>query len=320
MQGKIGTRGILHDLRLLKALSAVPYRAISRRKFSPNPDMPLDPFIQTLALLPFPDIDPIAFSVGPVDIRWYGISYVVSILLGWFYARRLVSTPRLWKNDTPPMTLLDIDDFVLWAAIGIVVGGRIGFILFYDLPVYLADPLRVFQVWHGGMSFHGGITGTAIAMILFARKRGVSMWSLFDVVSTVCVTGLFLVRLANFINGELWGGVSFLPWAVLFPGEMFPRHPSQLYEAGLEGLMTGIVLAAMVFRSGALKRPGLVAGAFVSLYAISRIAVEFVRVPDEQVGYLLGTSWMTMGMVLSVPMLLLGLWAIWRANRMAGAA
>ena len=276
----------------------------------------MDPFIQTLALMPFPDIDPIAFSIGPVDIRWYGISYVVSILLGWSYARRIVSTPRLWKNGTPPMTLIDIDDFAFWAAIGIVVGGRIGFILFYDLPVYLDEPARIFQVWQGGMSFHGGITGTAIAMILFARKRGIPMWSLFDVVAAVCVTGLFLVRIANFINGELWGAQSFLPWAVIFRGEMFPRHPSQLYEAGLEGLFTGVVLALMVFRFGALKRPGLVAGVFVSLYAACRILVEFVREPDAQLGYLFG-GWLTMGMLLSVPMLLLGLWAIWRANRMA---
>jgi phosphatidylglycerol:prolipoprotein diacylglycerol transferase len=154
-------------------------------------------------------------------------------------------------------------------------------------------------------------------MILFARKRGISVWSLFDVIATVCVTGLFLVRIANFINGELYGGLSDLPWAVVFPGqEPFARHPSQLYEAGLEGLLTGIVLAVMVFRFGALKRPGLVAGTFVSLYAASRIAVEFVRVPDAQLGYLIG-GWLTMGMVLSVPMLLLGLWAIWRANRAA---
>ena len=276
----------------------------------------MDQFIQTLALMPFPDIDEVAFSIGPVDIRWYGISYVVSILLGWFYARKIVSTPRLWRNDTPAMTLTDIDDFVLWAAIGIVVGGRIGFILFYDLPVYLADPLRIFEVWQGGMSFHGGLAGTTIAMILFARKRGISIWSLFDVIATVCVTGLFLVRIANFINGELWGGLSNLPWAVVFPGqEPLARHPSQLYEAALEGLLTGIVLAIMVFRFGAVKRPGLVTGTFVSLYAISRIAVEFVRVPDVQLGYLLGTDWLTMGMVLSVPMLLLGLWAIWRASR-----
>lgn len=273
---------------------------------------------QTLAAMPFPNIDPIAFSVGPLDVRWYGIGYVVSILLGWWYARKIASTPRLWANDTPAMTNIDLDDFLLWAAIGIVVGGRIGFILFYDLPLYLAEPTLIFEIWKGGMSFHGGITGTTIAMILFAKKRGISAWSLFDVVATVCVTGLFLVRIANFINGELFGGLSDLPWAVVFPGqEPFARHPSQLYEAGLEGLLTGIVLAIMVFRFGALKRPGVVAGTFVSLYAISRILVEFVRVPDVQVGYLLGTSWLTMGMVLSVPMLLLGLWAIWRANRVA---
>lgn len=273
---------------------------------------------ETLAVMPFPAIDPIAISIGPVDIRWYGLAYVVSILVGWWYARKIASTPRLWANDKPAMTVVDLDDFLLWAAIGIVLGGRIGFILFYDLPLYLADPTLIFEIWKGGMSFHGGITGTTIAMILFARKRGISMWSLFDVIATVCVTGLFLVRIANFINGELYGGLSDLPWAVVFPGqEPFARHPSQLYEAGLEGLLTGIVLAIVVFRFGALKRPGLVAGTFVSLYAISRIAVEFVRVPDVQVGYLLGTDWLTMGMVLSVPMLLLGLWAIWRANRLA---
>ena len=272
---------------------------------------------ETLAVMPFPNIDPIAISIGPIDIRWYGLGYVISILLGWWYARKIATTPRLWANDMPAMTVTDLDDFLLWAAIGIVVGGRIGFILFYDLPLYLADPSLIFQIWKGGMSFHGGIIGTTIAMILFAGKRGISVWSLFDVVATVCVIGLFLVRIANFINGELYGGLSDLPWAVVFPGqEPFARHPSQLYEAGLEGLLTGILLAVMVFRFGALKRPGLVAGTFVSLYAASRIAVEFVRVPDAQVGYLFG-GWLTMGMVLSVPMLLLGLWAIWRSNRMA---
>jgi phosphatidylglycerol:prolipoprotein diacylglycerol transferase len=271
---------------------------------------------ETLATMPFPNIDPIAISIGPIDIRWYGLGYVVSILLGWWYARKIASTPRLWANDTPAMTITDLDDFLLWAAVGIVVGGRVGFILFYDLPLYLANPSLIFEIWKGGMSFHGGIAGTTIAMILFARKRGISVWSLFDVVATVCVTGLFLVRLANFINGELYGGLSDLPWAVVFPGqEPFARHPSQLYEAGLEGLLTGVVLAIMVFKFAALKRPGLVAGTFVSLYAVSRIAVEFVRLPDAQVGYLFG-GWLTMGMVLSLPMLLLGLWAIWRASRL----
>jgi phosphatidylglycerol:prolipoprotein diacylglycerol transferase len=267
--------------------------------------------------MPFPDIGPVAFELGPLSIKWYGISYVVSILIGWFYARKLVSTPRLWKNDTPAMTLVDLDDFVLWAAIGIVAGGRIGYVLFYDLPNVIAEPLRAFEIWNGGMSFHGGITGTTIAMILFARKRGISVWSLFDVISTVSVTGLFLVRLANFINGELWGKVTDLPWAVVFPGqEPFARHPSQLYEAGLEGLLNGLVLAYLVFRRDGLKHPGRITGVFVSLYAAARIAVEFVREPDAQLGYLFG-GWLTMGMVLSTPMLLLGLWALWRSGRTA---
>jgi phosphatidylglycerol:prolipoprotein diacylglycerol transferase len=265
---------------------------------------------------PFPNIGAEAFHIGPVSIKWYGISYVVSILIGWFYARKILSTPRLWRNDKPAMTLTDIDDFVFWAAIGIVLGGRIGYILFYDLANVIANPISAFEIWNGGMSFHGGITGTTIAMILFAKKRGLSVWSLFDVIATVCVTGLFLVRIANFINGELWGKVTDLPWAVIFPQEPFARHPSQLYEAGLEGLVTGLILAWLVFFRGGLKTPGFVAGAFVSLYALSRISVEFVREPDAQLGYLFG-GWLTMGMLLSIPMLLLGIWAMWRARAAA---
>lgn len=278
-----------------------------------------DAFYQ-LAVMPFPNIDPVALQIGPLAIKWYGISYVVSILLGWLYARKIVQTPRLWRDDTPAFTVNDLDDFVFWAAIGIVVGGRLGYVLFYDFPVFAANPLSIFQIWNGGMSFHGGITGTTIAMILFAVRRRISAWSLFDVVATVCVTGLFLVRLANFINGELWGKLTSLPWGVVFPGqEPFARHPSQLYEAGLEGLITGLILAFLVFRLEKLKTPGFVSGAFISLYAIARISVEFVREPDKQLGYLLG-GWLTMGMLLSVPMLLLGLWAMTRATRAAGRA
>jgi len=273
--------------------------------------------LHTLAIISLTEMNPVAFAIGPVSIKWYGISYVVSILLGWFYARRIVSTPRLWQNEKPAMTLTDIDDFVFWAAIGIVLGGRIGYILFYDFANIIASPIRALEIWNGGMSFHGGITGTTIAMILFAKKRGLSVWSLFDVIATVCVTGLFLVRIANFINGELWGSVTNLPWAVVFPGqEPFARHPSQLYEAGLEGLLTGLILAWLVFSRSGLKTPGMVAGVFVSLYALSRISVEFVRQPDAQLGYLLG-GWLTMGMLLSIPMLLLGLWAVWRAKAAA---
>jgi phosphatidylglycerol:prolipoprotein diacylglycerol transferase len=279
--------------------------------------MPLTEALHALAIMPFPNIGAEAFHIGPVSVKWYGISYVVSILIGWFYARRIVSSPRLWRNDKPAMTLTDIDDFVFWAAIGIVLGGRIGYILFYDFAAVIAEPIRALEIWNGGMSFHGGITGTTIAMILFAKKRGISVWSLFDVIATVCVTGLFLVRIANFINGELWGKVTDLPWAVIFPGqEPFARHPSQLYEAGLEGLVTGLILAWLVFFRGGLKTPGFVAGAFVSLYALSRISVEFVREPDAQLGYLFG-GWLTMGMLLSVPMLLLGIWGMWRARNAA---
>ena len=286
--------------------------------------MPLTEALHALAIMPFPNIGAEAFhigpffGIGPISVKWYGISYVVSILIGWFYARRIVSTPRLWKNDAPAMTLTDIDDFVFWAAIGIVLGGRIGYILFYDLPSVIASPIKALEIWNGGMSFHGGITGTTIAMILFAKKRGISVWSLFDVVATVCVTGLFLVRIANFINGELWGSVTDLPWAVVFPHQTEPRHPSQLYEAGLEGLLTGLVLAWLVFFRGGLKTPGFVSGVFLSLYALSRISVEFVRQPDEQLGYLLG-GWLTMGMLLSIPMLLLGIWAMWRARAAAAS-
>src|SRR5262249_22929042 len=154
------------------------------------------------------DIDPVAFHVGPVAVKWYGISYVVGILLGWLYARTIVAIPRLWRNDTPVMTRTDIDDFVFWAAIGIVVGGRLGYILFYDLPAYASSPISVFEIWNGGMSFHGGITGTVIAMILFSRHRKFSVWSLFDVVAASCVFGLFLGRVANFVNGELYGKLS----------------------------------------------------------------------------------------------------------------
>jgi phosphatidylglycerol:prolipoprotein diacylglycerol transferase len=275
----------------------------------------LIPILQHAAVLAFPDINPVALSLGPLSIKWYGIAYVAGILLGWLYARKLVQTPRIWPNDTAPMTVLDIDDFVLWAAVGIVLGGRIGYILFYDFPTFAAAPLSALEIWHGGMSFHGGITGTTIAMLIFARRRKIPVWSLFDIVAAVCTIGLFFGRIANFINQELWGKVSDLPWAVVFPNDApFAHHPSQLYEAGLEGIVTGLVLAILIFGFGRLKQPGLVSGVFVMLYAVSRILVEFVRVPDAQLGYLFG-GWLTMGMALSLPMFLLGLWAVWRARR-----
>nr|WP_314085395.1 prolipoprotein diacylglyceryl transferase [uncultured Shinella sp.] len=265
------------------------------------------------AIMPYPEIDPIAFSIGPVAVHWYGIAYVVGILLGWFYARWLIETPRLWAGQAPA-TRVQLDDFLVWAAVGIILGGRIGYILFYDFPNVAADPLRAIQVWNGGMSFHGGFAGTTLAMILFARRNSIPIWSLFDIVAAVVPIGLFFGRIANFVNGELWGRLSDAPWAVIFPeAGPFARHPSQLYEAGLEGIVLLAVLAIAIYRFGALKRPGLVTGLFVAGYALSRITVEFFREPDPQLGYLFG-GWLTMGMLLSLPMLLVGLWAIFRAR------
>ena len=269
-----------------------------------------------MAIMPFPDIDPIAFSIGPLAIHWYGLAYVVGIMLGWFYARRLAGNDSLWPANASPITKTQLDDFVVWAALGIVLGGRIGYILFYDMPAVIESPIRAIQIWNGGMSFHGGITGTTLAMILFARKNNIPIWSLFDIVAGVVPIGLFFGRIANFINGELWGRLADVPWAVIFPsGGPFARHPSQLYEAGLEGIVLLSVLALLIYGFRALKSPGLISGVFVCGYALSRIFVEFFREPDAQLGYLLGTGWLTMGMVLSFPMILLGLWAIVRARR-----
>ncbi|MBK5566397.1 prolipoprotein diacylglyceryl transferase [Ensifer sp. SSB1] len=270
-----------------------------------------------LAILPFPEIDPVIFQIGPLAVHWYGLAYVAGILIGWFYARRLAMNNALWRNETPAVTLQQLDDFLLWAAGGIVLGGRIGYILFYDLGSVLANPIRALEIWNGGMSFHGGFLGTTLAMIIFARRNGIVLWSLFDIVAAVVPIGLFFGRIANFINGELWGRLSSMPWAIVFPtGGPFARHPSQLYEAALEGLVLLAVLAWFIYRRKALKSPGLVTGTFVLGYALSRIFVEFFREPDAQIGYLVG-GWLTMGMVLSLPMALAGIWAIARARRAA---
>lgn len=269
-----------------------------------------------LAALPFPSIDPVLIQIGPLAIHWYGLGYVVGILFAWWYSKRLVSTPRLWANDTSPMKPEDLDDFLVWAAVGVVAGGRIGYILFYDLPKYLANPLDIFAVWQGGMSFHGGMLGTILAMVLFARSRKIPAWSLLDVVAAGVPVGLGLVRVANFINSELWGRTTDVPWAFVFPnGGPEPRHPSQLYEAGLEGILLFAALAWLVWRAKKLKRPKFVGGAFIAGYGLSRIIVEFFRQPDAHIGYLAGTNWLTMGMVLSLPMVLAGIWAMATAQR-----
>jgi phosphatidylglycerol:prolipoprotein diacylglycerol transferase len=273
-----------------------------------------------LAALPFPNIDPVLVEIGPLAIHWYGVGYIVGILFAWWYAKRLVTNARLWPERVMPMRPEDLDDFVLWAAIGVVVGGRLGYILFYDFQRYLANPLDIFAVWQGGMSFHGGLAGTTLAMILFARSRRISVWTLFDVVAAGVPVALGLVRCANFINSELWGRVTDMPWAFVFPtGGPFPRHPSQLYEAALEGLALFVVLRLLTHALLKLKAPGYIAGAFVTGYSLSRIFVEFFREPDAQLGYLAG-GWLTMGMVLSLPMVLVGGWAMLTARQGAKPA
>ncbi|KQW28965.1 prolipoprotein diacylglyceryl transferase [Rhizobium sp. Root274] len=266
--------------------------------------------LDLFAVVSFPAIDPIAFSIGPLAVHWYGLAYVAGILIGWLVARDLLRRPSLWRNGNPPATVEQIDDFILWVAIGIVAGGRIGYILFYDFAAVAANPVRAIEVWNGGMSFHGGFLGATLAMVFFARKHLVPLWSLFDIVASVAPLGIFFGRIANFINGELWGRPSDVPWAMAFPtGGPFPRHPSQLYEAALEGLLLFLLLQLLARAFGALRQPGRITGVFVILYAAARIFVEFFREPDAQIGYLFG-GWLTMGMVLSLPMALVGLWIL----------
>lgn len=266
------------------------------------------PALLTQTALAFPDIDPVLIQIGPVAIRWYSLGYIVGIVIGWVLARRMVHNERLWGGPAP-IQPVDIDDFLLWATIGIIAGGRIGYVLFYDLGTFLAEPLRIFTVWQGGMSFHGGLIGTTLAMLFFARSRGIDPWRLFDVIAAVAPIGIGLVRIANFINAELYGRPSDVGWAMVFPTdpERLPRHPSQLYEAFLEGLVLFILLWVAVHIWLKLRNPRFVTGLFVGGYGAARTFVEFFREPDPQLGFLLGTEWLTMGMVLSIPMALLGL-------------
>ena len=257
-----------------------------------------------LFVIPFPYIDPVLVHVGPFAIRWYALAYIVGIVAGWFYSRHLIRTERLWGGPAP-LKVLDFDDFVLWVTLGIILGGRIGYVLFYNLSYFAGHPLEVFQLWNGGMSFHGGFTGCVVAVVLFARLRGIPVLSLGDLTCAAAPIGIFLGRIANFINGELWGRPADVPWAMVFPnGGPLPRHPSQLYEAGLEGLGMFILLAVMV-RMGALKKPGLIVGAFACYYAIARSICEFFREPDAQLGFLWGGA--TMGQLLSIPLFIVGL-------------
>lgn len=281
----------------------------------------------------FPNIDPFAFGLHAqfellgrhwdLGIRWYALAYVAGILLGWRYVLSLIKTPTLWGARTPTLTAPQVDDLVLWATIGVIVGGRLGSVLFYNTDMITERPLEIFEVWKGGMSFHGGVIGVAIAMLLFARSNKVALLAVADLVAACEPIGQFFGRIANFINGELWGRHTAVPWGMVFcndrlqdstgqcPAGSDPRHPSQLYEAGLEGLALFLLLRLATHRYKWLQKPGAVTGLFLILYAVFRTILEFVREPDANRSDLpLG---LTMGMILSAPMILAGAWILRRA-------
>jgi phosphatidylglycerol:prolipoprotein diacylglycerol transferase len=273
--------------------------------------------------IPFPVIDPVAFAIGPVAVRWYGLAYVVGLIGGWLLARAYVRREALWDGRGRP-SVTELDDMLVWVAIGVVLGGRLGFVLFYDLGSYLANPLEILAVWRGGMSFHGGLIGAAVALALFARRHGHPVLGVFDLAAAVVPIGLFFGRIANFINGELWGRTApDFPYAMVFPqGGPVPRHPSQLYQAALEGLALFLVVS-LVVRIAGFRRPGLVAGVFGVGYGLARLVGERFREPDPQLGFLFGggIGWLgggvTMGMLLSLPMIALGAWLIVRSRAAA---
>jgi phosphatidylglycerol:prolipoprotein diacylglycerol transferase len=261
------------------------------------------------AVIPYPQIDPVLIEIGPLAIRWYALAYLAGLLLGWRYVH--------WLNRRPPQVMqpVQIDDLLLWITLGVVLGGRIGYVLFYNFGFYLEHPLRALEIWQGGMSFHGGMLGVVAAMVLFARRRQVALLPMADLLACATPIGLFFGRLANFINGELYGRPTDVPWAMVFPNDpdRLPRHPSQLYEAALEGLVLFALLFWLARYCGLRARPGMATGIFLIGYALSRVAVELVRQPDAQLGLLSFGS--TMGQQLSVPMVLFGAWLVWRARR-----
>lgn len=257
----------------------------------------------------FPDIDPVALQIGPLMIRWYALAYLAGFLLAWKYALWIVSRDpgqRPYKED--------IDNFVPWAVIGVILGGRIGYVLFYQFDLYAADPLEALKVWHGGMSFHGGALGVIAALFLYSFVHKFSMLRLSDAVCAGVPIGLFFGRIANFINGELFGRVTDVPWAFIFPrGGELPRHPSQLYEAALEGAVLFGILFILIRSSSLRNRPGIVTGVFLGGYGIMRFIVEFFREPDRQIG--LYWELFSMGQLLCLPMILFGAYAAYEAAR-----
>ncbi len=293
-----------------------------------------------LLAIPFPDLSPtlveIPLGFATLPIRWYALAYIAGIVFGVWLAGRAISRAPLWQDDSPAMTKEQLDDFTTWLIIGIILGGRLGYVLFYEPAYFLANPGDILQVWNGGMAFHGGFLGVAIAGLIFAWRHGISIPKLADLAALCTPAGLFFGRVANFINAELWGRPTDVPWGVIFPGTRAQdcpgiegpcaRHPSQLYEAGLEGLVLGVALIWLAFARGWLKTPGAICGVFLAGYGAARFFVEFYRVADEQyitpdnpLGRVLflGDFGLSMGQLLSTPMILVGLAFIVLARRRA---
>ncbi|MGD9799852.1 MAG: prolipoprotein diacylglyceryl transferase [Parvularculaceae bacterium] len=293
--------------------------------------------------VPYPAIDPVAIHLGPVPIRWYSLAYIAGIGVGWWYALSLLKKSPLWPPAGPPVSKVQLDDVIFWVAVGVMAGGRLGYVFFYEpsllvgawqpLGATMADGLiktligwipspPFLMLWKGGMSFHGGLLGVTIAGIWYARRNKVNALSLGDLFSCAAPIGLFFGRIANFINGELYGRPWDGKWAMVFPADNLgvPRHPSQLYEAALEGVALFAIVTILTRKFGLLKRPGATMGVFLAGYSLSRIIVENFREPDAFLpNFPLG---LTMGMMLSAPMFALGAWFVWRAfrNPQAGAA
>ncbi|AWB49772.1 prolipoprotein diacylglyceryl transferase [Gemmobacter aquarius] len=290
-----------------------------------------------MSYIPFPDITPdiFSFEIGGMTfaLRWYALAYIVGLLAGWKLITRIVTTRKLWDGPAP-VTADQVERLLTWVILGVILGGRAGYVLFYQPGYFLQNPSHVLRVWEGGMSFHGGFLGVVVAGLIFCKREKIPMLALADLMAVAAPIGLFLGRIANFINAELWGRPTTLPWGVAFPGEaaqtcegvltICARHPSQLYEAALEGLLLGAMLVWGIWRGGWLKRPGRVLGLFLAGYGLARFAVEFVRQPDAQfitagnpLGLVLhiGGYGLTMGQILSLPMVLAGLWFLMRAKR-----
>ena len=269
----------------------------------------------TFAVLTFPNIDPVIFSLGPLAVRWYGLAYIAGLLFAAWYMKRLVANAALWGGTKPTATARQIDDFFIWSVLAVVLGGRLGYVLFYNPGFYFSHPLDILRMWDGGMSFHGGFLGVVVAAYAYGRKIGAGLDRMLDLGAASVPVGLGLGRLANFINAELYGRVTDVPWAFVFPSDPsgLPRHPSQLYEAALEGLGLFIAVRIATHRFQALAHPGRASGIFALGYGLSRIVVEFARQPDVQIGYFLG--FITMGMILSLPLVAVGIWLIARSRK-----